>query len=195
MTTSLSPIPHQPELIGPGLLVLIVGPSGGGKDTLIAGARVACAANPAVVFPRRVVTRPSSEAEDHDTLTSAEFDRAVENEIFSFWWEAHGHKYGIPRAADVDLRAGRAVVNNVSRGIVARMRQRYARVEVVLVTAPADVLALRLARRSRQTDGSVIGRIKRNESFRDFRADHVIETIGTPEAAVQELLDVIRRFT
>jgi ribose 1,5-bisphosphokinase len=75
------------------------------------------------------------------------------------------------------------------------MRQRYARVEVVLVTAPADVLALRLARRSRQTDGSVIGRIKRNESFRDFRADHVIETIGTPEAAVQELLDVIRRFT
>ena len=52
--------------IGPGRLVLVVGPSGAGKDTLIAGARVKCLNNPTIVFPRRVVTRAASVAEDND---------------------------------------------------------------------------------------------------------------------------------
>ncbi len=51
-------------------------PSGGGKDTLIAGAKEACHTNPDVVFPRRVVTRAASAAEDHDSLDDAAFERA-----------------------------------------------------------------------------------------------------------------------
>ena len=37
---------------------------------------------------------------------------------FAFWWEAHGLKYALPAAIDDDIRAGRTVVCNVSRGIV-----------------------------------------------------------------------------
>jgi len=189
--TMVSPARTRPGLVGPGRLVLIVGPSGAGKDTLIAGAKVACATNPAIVFPRRVVTRAASGAEDHDTLDDANFDRGVEDGAFAFWWEAHGHKYGIPSTADHHIRAGRIVVSNVSRGIVDDMREKYARVDAVLVTAPADVLASRLSRRSRQTDRSVTERITRNDAFSLFRADYVIETTGAPETAVQQLLGII----
>ena len=45
------------EPIGPGWLVLIVGPSGAGKDTLIKIARRNLANEGRVKFPRRVVTR------------------------------------------------------------------------------------------------------------------------------------------
>jgi ribose 1,5-bisphosphokinase len=191
MTISASPS-VRPELIGPGRLVLIVGPSGAGKDTLIAGAKAACAADPGVVFPRRIVTRPASDAEDHDSLETYDFDCAVKNARLAFWWEAHGQKYGIPCEADHHIRAGRVVVSNVSRAIVADIRGRYACVDAVLVTAPADILATRLARRSRQTDGLVAERIRRSAAFGGFRPDHVIETTGTPEAAVQQLLGIIR---
>ena len=101
------------DLIGPGRLVLVVGPSGAGKDTLIAGARAACADDASVVFPRRVVTRPSSAAEDHDTMATDEFTQAVADGAFALWWEAHGNRYGIPSAIDDDIRAGRTVVCNV----------------------------------------------------------------------------------
>ena len=109
------------------------------------------------------------------------------------WWEAHGHKYGIPSSVDVAIRAGSVVVTNVSRAIVSAVRRRYAHVETVLVTAPPDVLTSRLTRRLRQTDGSLTERVKRNDLFADFRADHVIETTGTPDIALRRLLEVIHR--
>ena len=65
-----------------------------------------------------------------------------------------------------------------SRGIVPEVRARYANVDTVLVTAPAEVLAARLSARSRDTDGSFVDRVNRSENFVEFRADHVIENTG-----------------
>ncbi len=180
-------------MIGPGRLILVVGPSGGGKDTIIAGARNACAGNPMVVFPRRVVTRAVSAAEDHDSLDDSAFDRAVATGAFAFWWNAHGLKYGIPRAIDDDIRAGRTVVCNVSRGIIPDARSRYEEAHVVMVTAPADVLAARLAGRSRASDGPLDARLNRNSLFADIRADRVIDNSRDPDDAVGEMMRIIAR--
>jgi ribose 1,5-bisphosphokinase len=179
--------------IGPGRLVLVVGPSGAGKDTLLAYARSACRDDPDLVFPRRVITRPSSAAEDHDTLPDAGFDQAVGEGAFAFWWSAHGLKYGLPTAIDDDIGAGRTVICNVSRTVVGSARERYERVSVVLVTAPPDVLAARLAGRERSSDGSLAERVRRAEVVRDqdLRPDCVIENVATPEIGGRRLLDAV----
>lgn len=181
-----------PEPIGPGRFVLVVGPSGAGKDTLIAGAKEACGNDPAIAFPRRVVTRPATKAEDHDSLDNATFDDAVNDGAFAFWWQAHGLKYGVPRSTEDDIRAGRTVICNVSRSVVAEVRARYVRVDVVLVTAPAEILAARLSGRSRASDGPLNERIKRNDAFTDFRPDCTIDNAGAPDKAVRQLLGVIK---
>src|SRR5262245_65785228 len=135
--------------IGPGRLVLVVGPSGAGKDTLIAHARAACRGDTNVVFPARVVTRPPSVFEGNEFMPPSAFEQAAANGAFAIRWSAHGHMYGIPLAIDFDIEAGRTVVCNVSRTVVAAVRERYANVVTVLVTAPREVLGRRLASRLR----------------------------------------------
>ena len=57
-------------------LVLVVGPSGAGKDTLIRLAAAAAGGKATLSFPRRVVTRVADASEDHDTLDEAAFAQA-----------------------------------------------------------------------------------------------------------------------
>jgi ribose 1,5-bisphosphokinase len=183
----------NPGALGPGRLVLVVGPSGAGKDTLLNGARAACAYDPTVVFPQRVVTRPKSDAEDHDSIDLAAFERAVSDGAFALSWQAHGNSYGIPAAIDRDIRAGRTVVCNVSRTIIDAARQRYGFVTVVAITAPEEVLQSRLASRRRLSDGSIAQRIERSaEVGRLFAADIIIRNVGRPDGGIRRLIRAIR---
>jgi ribose 1,5-bisphosphokinase len=178
--------------IGPGRLVVVVGPSGAGKDTLIAQARAQLARDRACVFPLRLVTRAATAAEDHLTISEADFAQAVSHGNFAFWWEAHGLKYALPASVDGDIRAGSTVVCNVSRGIVSGLRLHYARLVVVLVTAPADVLADRLATRSRASDGDLAQRLGRGAPPpAEFAPDHLIENVGDIADGVTRLVAAI----
>jgi ribose 1,5-bisphosphokinase len=185
---------HAPAArIGPGRLILVVGPSGAGKDTLIAGARAAGAGGDSVVFPRRVITRASTASEEHDTVSDEAFRQTAAAGGFALWWEAHGLSYGVPVAIDADIRARRTVVCNVSRTITAPARGRYAAVTVVHVTAPPDVLQARLATRERSSDGNLADRMARSTvAERGLDADVVIENVGSPDLGIRRLLDVIR---
>jgi ribose 1,5-bisphosphokinase len=177
----------------PGTLVLVVGPSGAGKDTLIAIAQD-LVGGPMIVFPRRIVTRDPSAAEANQGMPAADFDRAVGEGAFAFWWEAHGLKYGLPAAVDHDMVAGRSVVCNVSRAIVPRLRQRYARCEVVLVDAPREVRAARIQRRARASDGEIAARLDRNVPNQDSLVpDLVIENVGDPCRGGRLLADMLLR--
>ena len=180
------------RLVGPGRLVLVVGPSGAGKDTLIAHARAACRHDATVVFPRRAVTRPASAFEDNECLSEADFRQAEAKGAFAFWWSAHGHMYGIPSAIDADIEAGRTVVCNVSRTVVGSVRRRYAHVVAVLVTAPPEILATRLAARERASDGRIADRMSRSEpTSGECRADVIIDNVGEPERGARKLLDAV----
>lgn len=142
-----------------GRLIAVVGPSGAGKDTLIAGAR---AARPAILFARRQITR-AAEAGDElfDPVTPERFEERRAAGAYAFHWCAHGCQYGIPVGIESALAAGRTVVFNGSRAALQAARARHERLEVALVTAPPGVLADRLARRGRETSDDIENRLRR----------------------------------
>jgi len=178
--------------IGPGRLVLVVGPSGAGKDTLLRLAQAACTDDQNVVFPRRVVTRESSAAEDNIAMSPDEFRRGIDHGDFAVHWEAHGHSYALPLDINDDIRAGRAVVVNVSRTVIAALRQAYANVVVVAITAPPDVLAQRLAARARHSDGNIADRLARSVDDTSANADVTILNAGSADYHSRQLVRVIR---
>lgn len=192
MSETVTAAEEQTGAIGPGRLVLVVGPSGAGKDTLLRLAQAACADDHDIVFPRRVVTRASSDDEDNIALSPDEFARARDHGDFAVHWDAHGHSYALPLEINDDIRAGRAVVGNVSRTVIAALRGTYANVIVVAITAPPDVLAQRLAARARRSDGNIADRLARSVDDASANADVTILNAGSAEYHSRHLLRVIR---
>lgn len=189
MTDTATISRHRTDLIGPGRLILVVGPSGAGKDTLIGLAKAACAGAGDVVFPQRVVTREASVHENNEAVSQTKFGQMLAHGEFAFQWEAHGLRYGLPHSIVDDIRAGHAVVANVSRTIIDSARRSYANVMVVSVTAPADVLSQRLAARARPSDGQLGDRLRRTVVTAE--PDVVIDNVGRAEDHAAELLKVI----
>lgn len=192
MTAAAGPAPTAPARIGPGRLVLVTGPSGVGKDSLIAAARQALAGDDHYVFPRRVVTRPASAAEDNSELDPAAFAAAEAAGSFALSWSAHGLGYGLLASLDDDLLKGRTVVCNVSRTVVGAGRERYGNVLVIAVTAEPAVLARRLAARGRAEDGDLARRLERSALIAESRPDLAIDNSGALDEAVGAFLDAVR---
>jgi ribose 1,5-bisphosphokinase len=177
--------------IGPGRLVLVVGPSGAGKDTLLGLAKTACADDASMVFARRAITREATSSEDNEHLSPAAFREGLEHGAFAIDWEAHGHCYALRRAIDDDIRAGRTVIANVSRTVIGAMRRAYADVVVIAITAPPDILAKRLASRGRSSDGKIEQRLGR--TIDDSAApDVTIVNMSSAEYHARQLMRIIK---
>lgn len=176
-----------------GTLVLVVGPSGAGKDSIIAGAAEIFRTDPRVVFARRLITRPTqADGEQHLVASPAEFARTRETGGLLLWWGAHGLDYGLPIELTASLDAGCCVVANVSRGVVAEARQRLAPTLVVAITAARDVLASRLAARDREDRADIADRLNRADVWPADQADVVIENDGALADAVERFVSILR---
>ncbi|HVO15227.1 MAG TPA: phosphonate metabolism protein/1,5-bisphosphokinase (PRPP-forming) PhnN [Alphaproteobacteria bacterium] len=174
-------------------LVLVVGPSGSGKDTLIAGARAALADSADYVFPRREITRAAEAGgEPHVAVSEAEFGARLDAGRYALAWQAHGLSYGIPTEIVGELEAGRAVVVNVSRTVIDDARRRFVRVHVVRVAVDEAALRERLAARGREDPAAVAGRLARAGLASGDAGDVVIDNSGAIEPAVAAFTAFLR---
>lgn len=179
------------------MLVLVVGPSGAGKDTLLNAARDALGDDPTVRFVRRVITRPpprpgEADPEAFDAVDEPEFERLRDAGGFALWWRAHGLLYGIPADISLDLARGRTVVVNASRALVAEAAARFP-VRVVEVVAPSAVLARRLVARGREDAVDVARRLSRAIELPSPVERDTVVNDGTVEQGARKLLAALSR--
>ncbi|MBS4010131.1 MAG: phosphonate metabolism protein/1,5-bisphosphokinase (PRPP-forming) PhnN [Roseovarius sp.] len=141
----------------PGRLIAVVGPSGVGKDTLM---RAMIAEHPGLRRARRVITRPPDpEGEGHEAVSDTEFDARLKEGGFALHWRAHGLRYGVPVGICLDLAAGRDLLVNLSRGVLAQAQARFAPFVILHLTATPQVLASRLVARGRETPQDIRERL------------------------------------
>ena len=177
------------------MLVLVVGPSGAGKDTLLDGARAALGGDPLFVFPRRDITRPAEAGgEDHDPIDEAQFAVREAAGGYALTWRAHGLAYGIPADIADDLALDRTVVVNVSRAVLDAARARFGALRVLVVTASPEILARRLSQRGRESAADIAQRLARAEAIPVTGDDVVVvQNDGTPQEGVARFLAALRR--
>lgn len=149
-----------------GRLVYVVGPSGAGKDAVLAWARERLGDGPAVRFAQRIITRPpSASGERHRSVTPAEFEELQRAGSFAMTWRANGCWYGVSRTIQDWLAAGLTVVVNGSRSHLPRAQERFPQLEVIHLTAPSSLLRARLLQRGRESETEVAARLERNATW------------------------------
>ena len=175
------------------MLVAVVGPSGAGKDTLMEAARARLAGDARFRFVRREITRPAKAGgEDHAPVDAATFAARRASGAYALAWEAHGLGYGIPADIARDIAAGRVVIANLSRAVLAEAARRFPLL-LIEITAPAEVLARRLAARGREDAADIARRLARRLDLPDGIVVERVVNDGSVEEGVAKLLAALNR--
>jgi guanylate kinase len=146
-----------------GFLLVLSGPSGAGKGTLV---ERLIAARPECVFSISATTRPrrASEADgvEYEFVTAEEFERRRSAGWFLEWAEVHGCLYGTPvRFVDEQVRSGRVVVLDVDvQGGASVRRARPEAVSVFIYPPSFDALRQRLRARGMDAEDVVERRLR-----------------------------------
>jgi ribose 1,5-bisphosphokinase len=174
-------------------LVYIMGPSGAGKDTLIAYARARV--DPCrILFAHRYITRPATgDAENHIALSIEEFAARNAAGLFALSWRSHGFAYAIGAEIDLWRAAGALVVVSGSRAAWPEAQRQYPELRGVLIDAPIAVRAERLAARGRESAAAIHERLASEVNIGSNVA-HRLDNGGALQRAGDDLVDFLKRI-
>ncbi|OIP79843.1 guanylate kinase [Candidatus Peregrinibacteria bacterium CG_4_9_14_0_8_um_filter_44_15] len=167
-----------------GKLFLILGSSGSGKGTVLAGLRDR---HPEFVFPKSCTTRKPREnktgEEVYHFVSKDEFKKMIDEGDFLEWAQVHGeHYYGTMKQPIMDaLNAGHIVVREVDVQGLRSIREIIPEshiVSIFLTVGSWDELKARILNRSEMSAGELE---RRHQSFLtekewETECDHVLLT-------------------
>jgi ribose 1,5-bisphosphokinase len=171
-----------------GYLILVIGNSGSGKDTII---KEVISRNKSLKLtaPKRYVTRMPSVDEDNIFLTEEEFQQKSEKNEFAIEWEIYGLKYAVPMEINDWLNDGYYVIINVSRNVVEKTKKKYRNCKVIFIEVPFELTRKRILERGREGNAALENRIARAEQNQKYpEADFVVDNSGELDTAVNQFV-------
>lgn len=175
-------------------LILLVGPSGSGKDTLMRAARQRFQESRELHFVRRYITRPPDNNEDNYYVDNTCFHILKGNGFFVSDWQAHGNAYGVPgHALSGDSRHDKLLCS-ISRGAIKDFENVHENVTVLQVTAPMGILRERLLARGRENETDVEKRLQRATRPVDAKNLITFDNSAALEKAQRDFISLLERI-
>lgn len=185
---------------GPGQIVIISSPSGGGKTTicreLLSPERQARGWRFSISYTTRAMRQGEANGREYFFVSDTEFDALVAEDFFAEHFQVHMYKYGTPRRPleEVVVSGGVAILDVDVNG-ARRLQEEYPHAVTIFVLPPS-VAALRERLKARGTESDEQLRVrfetalKEMSSFRAFGFQYVVVN-NTLSVAVREVLAIV----
>ncbi|WZO98148.1 guanylate kinase [Isosphaeraceae bacterium EP7] len=183
-----------------GRLVVVSGPSGTGKSTLVRRVVEQCA--PGVVLSISATSRAPRVGEvdgvDYLFLSREDFEQAIARGEFLEWAEVHGNLYGTPAGpvAQAVARGCRVLLEiDVQGGM--QVRSRVPDAFLIFVHAPSfEVLEARLRARGTDGEATILRRLANARAELEQSPRYDVQLVNDDlDRAVAELADVLGRLS
>lgn len=175
-------------------LFYIMGPSGSGKDSLLAYARDHLTSEVPLVFAHRYITRPANAGgENHIALSDQEFTHRLKQGLFAMHWQSHGLRYGIGIEINNWLNQKINVVVNGSREYLPEATKLYPKIKPVIIAVEPAKLKARLDKRGRESRTEIEKRLQKTTLYTDLDhpALHIISNNNKISQAGESLLNLL----
>jgi guanylate kinase len=202
MTDHTRPATPAPPRVHQGILFVLSGPAGVGKDTLL---RRALRGQPGIRTSISVTTRQPRPREvdgvDYHFITPEEYQRLVADDALLEHAEVHGHGYGTPADwVEAQLAAGTDVVLEIDVQGAERIRALRPATVLVFIAPPSmEELERRLRGRATEDEATIQRRLAnaRGEMAAIPRYDYVIVNDNLDEAVARfrETIEQVRTKT
>ena len=180
-----------------GLLVVLSGPSGSGKDTVLKGVleKMDGDAFLSVSMTTRAMRRGEREGVDYFFVSEEQFQKNIENDLMLEYAKYGSNYYGTPIGPVKDvLKSGKTVFLNIEVQGGANIRRLMPEAVQIFIAPPSrDELERRLRKRGTESEECICERlhIAEEEMRRADEYDFVVVN-DVLEDAVEEVLSIVK---